>query len=446
MEDWKHCPQFAPLADLIRSHGSFAVIAHVHPDGDAIGSTLALGEALKQMGKKVVMMNEDGVPSNLAFMPGVENIIPTPDEPVDVEVAISVDNGALKRLGERSLEALAGVKVWANIDHHRTNELFGDVQCVLPDECATGAVLYYFFKYLGVPVTPVMRDALYVAVSTDTGSFQYQMTTAAVMELAADLIRMGVDVQDINRQLYQEKPWVKMQLMREALNGMKLTPDGRICTFCLTNEAKARIGSRPEDTEGLIDLLRSVQGVWLAAYLEETEDDPRIRISLRSKTPEISVAELASRFGGGGHSMAAGVRIRGPIEEVRLTILKAMREEVESRAPTEDFMNVSDSIQVPSGVLLIDKARDMTSHDVVAIARRSLGIEENRPLRHAGSHGYGIADAGGREGDQASGQVDVRTQGIRRNPYAGRGDFLSGCHGRNSGGVFRRRSDGTGRA
>ena len=173
MEDWKHCPQFAPLADLIRSHGSFAVIAHVHPDGDAIGSTLALGEALKQMGKKVVMMNEDGVPSNLAFMPGVENIIPTPDEPVDVEVAISVDNGALKRLGERSLEALAGVKVWANIDHHRTNDLFGDVQCVLPDECATGAILYYFFKYLGVPVTPVMRDALYVAVSTDTGSFQY---------------------------------------------------------------------------------------------------------------------------------------------------------------------------------------------------------------------------------------------------------------------------------
>ena len=233
MEDWKHCPQFAPLADLIRSHGSFAVIAHVHPDGDAIGSTLALGEALKQMGKKVVMMNEDGVPSNLAFMPGVENIIPTPDEPVDVEVAISVDNGALKRLGERSLRALEGVKVWANIDHHRTNELFGDVQCVLPDECATGAVLYYFFKYLGIHVTPVMRDALYVAVSTDTGSFQYQMTTAAVMELAADLIRMGVDVQDINRQLYQEKPWVKMQLMREVLNGMKLTPDGRICTFCL---------------------------------------------------------------------------------------------------------------------------------------------------------------------------------------------------------------------
>lgn len=329
MEDWKHCPEFEPLADLVRRHESFAVIAHVHPDGDAIGSTLALGEALKHLGKRVVMMNEDGVPSNLAFMPGVEDIMPTPDEPVDVEVAVSVDNGALKRLGERSLKALAGVKVWANIDHHQTNEKFGDVQCVLPDECATGAVLYYFFKYMGIPFTPVMRDALYVAVSTDTGSFQYQMTTAAVMELAADLIRMGVDVQDINRQLYQEKPWVKMQLFREALNGMRLTPDGRVCTFCLTNEAKARIGCRPEDTEGLIDLLRSVQGVWLAAYLEESVDDPRVRISLRSKTPEISVAELASRFGGGGHAMAAGVRIKGPMEEVRLIILAAMQEEVE---------------------------------------------------------------------------------------------------------------------
>ena len=160
MEDWKHCPEFAPLADLIRNYDSFAVVAHIHPDGDAIGSTLALGNALKNMGKHVVMMNEDGVPASLAFLPGVEDIISTPDEPVDAEVAISVDNGALKRLGERSLRALAGAKVWANIDHHQTNERFGDVQCVLPDECATGAVLYYFFKYLGIPFTPVMRDAL----------------------------------------------------------------------------------------------------------------------------------------------------------------------------------------------------------------------------------------------------------------------------------------------
>lgn len=329
MEDWKHCLAFASLADLIRKYDSFVIIAHIHPDGDAIGSTLALGEALKQMGKRVIMMNEDGVPSNLAFLSGVENIILSPAEPVVADVVISVDNGAWKRLGERSLNALSGIKVWGNIDHHRTNEAFGDVRCILPDECATGAVLYYFFKYLDIPITPVMRDALYVAVSTDTGSFQYEMTTASVMELAADLIRLGVNVQDINRRLYQEKPWEKILLMREVLNKMDLSPDGKICTFCLTNEAKARIGCQQEDTEGLIDIPRSVQGVWLAAYLEETNDDGRIRISLRSKTPKISVADLAARFGGGGHAMAAGVRIKGGIDEVHLKILTAMQEEVD---------------------------------------------------------------------------------------------------------------------
>ena len=246
MEDWKHCPQFAPLADLIRSHGSFAVIAHVHPDGDAIGSTLALGEALKQMGKKVVMMNEDGVPSNLAFMPGVENIIPTPDEPVDVEVAISVDNGALKRLGERSLEALAGVKVWANIDHHRTNELFGDVQCVLPDECATGAVLYYFFKYLGVPVTPVMRDALYVAVSTDTGSFQYQMTTL----YAKHLVFLKQQVQEMDRKIAEimdtlDTPITTITGIGPTLGAYILSEIGDISRFSSAAKLAAYAGIDP---------------------------------------------------------------------------------------------------------------------------------------------------------------------------------------------------------
>ena len=279
------------------------------------------------MGKHVVMMNEDGVPASLAFLPGVEDIISTPDEPVDAEVAISVDNGALKRLGERA--CVPWPEPRCGRTSTTTRPMRGLGTCSAFCRMNAHGACFIFFKYLGIPFTPVMRDALYVAVSTDTGSFQYQMTTAAVMELAADLIRMGVNVQDINRQLYQEKPWVKMQLFREVLNGMQLTPDGRICTFCLTNEAKARIGCRPEDTEGLIDLLRSVQGVWLAAYLEESEDDPRIRISLRSKVPEISVAELASRFGGGGHAMAAGVRIRGPVEEVRFVVLEAMQAEVE---------------------------------------------------------------------------------------------------------------------
>ncbi len=319
---------FSGIAELIGAHESFAVISHHHPDGDAIGSTLALGEALKNMGKRVVMMNEDGVPNYLAFMPGSEQILCSTEEPVDVEAVISVDCAVKNRLGERSLKALGGVKTWGNIDHHETNELYGAANCVWPDESATGAVLYRLFKHLGVGITPVMRDAIYVAISTDTGSFQYQSTTAETMEQAAELIRMGVHVPEINRKLYQESPWVKIQLTREVLNGMQLSDDGRICSFCLSNEAQKRIGCRPDETEGLVNYLRSVQGVWLAAYLEESATDPRLRISLRSKNEAISVAKIAARFGGGGHAMAAGVRIAGQLEEVRRMIVDAMQEEV----------------------------------------------------------------------------------------------------------------------
>ncbi len=319
---------FSGMAALIGAHESFAVVSHLHPDGDAIGSTLALGEALKNMGKRVVMMNEDGVPNNLAFMPGSEQIVRPTDEPVDVEAVIAVDCAVMNRLGERTLKALSGVQTWGNIDHHETNELFGGVNCIWPQESATGAVLYRLFKRMGVSITPLMRDAVYVAISTDTGSFQYQNTTAETMEQAAELIRLGVDVPEINRKLYQESPWVKIQLTREVLNGMQLSSDGRICSFGLTNEAQERIGCMPEDTEGLVNYLRSVQGVWVAAYLEESATDPRLRISLRSKNEAISVAKIAARFGGGGHAMAAGVRIRGQMEEVRRMIVDAVQEEV----------------------------------------------------------------------------------------------------------------------
>ncbi len=228
------CSEFAAVADFIKRHGSFAIVSHIHPDGDAIGSTLALGEALKAMGKRVVMMNEDGVPDYLAFMPGAEQIRRSTEEPVDVEAVISVDCGAVKRLGDCTLKAIGGDKPWANIDHHETNDKFGEAHCIMPEESATGAVLFRLFKYMGVEITPVMRDALYVAISTDTGSFQYGSTTAETLEQAAELIRLGVNVPEINRLMYHEDPWVKIKLAGDVLNGMQLSPDGRLASFGLS--------------------------------------------------------------------------------------------------------------------------------------------------------------------------------------------------------------------
>ncbi|MDO4411037.1 MAG: DHH family phosphoesterase [Akkermansia sp.] len=314
---------FSALAEIIRNHQRIAIISHARPDGDAIGSTLSLGYMLMQMGKEVVMLNEDKIPENISFLAGVEQIKQSTGEPIEVDLAISVDNGDRRRQGELSQKSLANVKTWANIDHHQTNDRFADVNYVESTACATGLVLYKFFKYLGVEITPVMRDALYVAISTDTGSFQYKMTNAEVMRAVADLIDLGVDVVGVNRELYHEKPWEKILLQREVLNGMELSEDGKVCTFCLTAEVKKKVGCKPEDTEGLIDIIRCVKGVMLAAVLEEYENDFRIRVSLRSKIEGLSVAKVAESLGGGGHAMAAGVRIPAPLPEAHARIKQA---------------------------------------------------------------------------------------------------------------------------
>lgn len=322
------CPSMKQIEDVIRDHETFVVIAHFRPDGDAIGATLALGLALKNMGKKVWMLNEDPVPANLRFLKGWEEMELTPELPVKADVAISLDNGARKRLGDRSMVALADIPIWLNIDHHETNDCFGDICCIRPDKCATCAIMYDMLKDMNLEITPEIRDAIYVGVSTDTGSFQYAKTTPEVMEMAADLMRMGVNVHEINRKLYQETSWGKLMLTKEVLNGMRRSPDHLIAWFCLTKACKEDLHASDEDTEGLIDLLRSISGVKLAAIFEEMGDG-RIRISLRSKDPVLSVSSIAATFGGGGHSMAAGIRMPGPIQNARDQVIAALQQALE---------------------------------------------------------------------------------------------------------------------
>ena len=163
------CCQFEQIKEIFRDCEYFAVIAHFRPDGDALGSTLALGHALKAMGKQVRMFNDDPVPHQLKFMPGSDEIEITPEHLEPTDVVISLDNGALKRLGDRGMKLAEEARYLINIDHHETNDRFGDVVCVQPQECATCAVLYKLFKHLDIKIDPVMRDALYVGISTDTG-------------------------------------------------------------------------------------------------------------------------------------------------------------------------------------------------------------------------------------------------------------------------------------
>ncbi len=320
-----HHASFHEVEEVLRSNRRFIVISHMRPDGDAIGSTIAMGEALKQMGKEVILLNEDSVPDNLQFMKGCTEVRQTREgETFEADVLISLDNGAWKRLGDRSIAALADIPFVLNIDHHETNDCYGNMCCIIPDKSSTGEILYHLFKTMNIPFNPCMRDSIYIAVSTDTGSFQYERTTPEVMEMAADLLRMGVDVHEINRQLYQELSWTKLQAQREVLNRMNLSEDGRIAWCALTNACKKEGGITEDDTEGLIDILRSICGVVLAAFFEELPDG-RIRISMRSKNQDISVNGVASKFGGGGHALAAGIRMRCSLEDAEQQVLTALK-------------------------------------------------------------------------------------------------------------------------
>lgn len=320
---------FKEVEDILRSHQHFAVVAHMRPDGDAIGSTVAMGEALKQMGKDVVMINEDGVPQNIAFMQGSEHVMTPPEEPIQADVLVSLDNGSWKRLGEQAIKAVENIPVCLNIDHHETNDCYGTMCCIMPDKSSTGEVLYDLFRFMNIPLNHVMRDAIYIAVSTDTGSFQYERTTPEVMEMAAELIRMGTNVHEINRKLYQEISWNKLVAEREVLKNIQLVANGKLSYASLSDETKKKLGIGSEDTEGLIDILRSIRGVVLAAFFEEQEDG-RIRISLRSKDQDIPVNCIASEYGGGGHALAAGIRMRLPLEEAKKKVVERLKTALET--------------------------------------------------------------------------------------------------------------------
>jgi phosphoesterase RecJ-like protein len=275
------------------------------------------------MGKTVHLVNEDGLPENLAFLNGSHLIQSPPAEPLDVEAAIALDTATKPRLGEAALHAACKASHWLNIDHHVSNPKYGDLNFIDPTSPATGEILYDLITALDLPMPPESRDAIYVAVSTDTGSFQYPSTTVRTYEMAADLIRRGLDVGTINSKTYDEHPFRRLELMRALLNTLELSDDGLVAHWELREQTRHDLKLRPEDSEGLIDLIRAIRGVQLALFFEELPEG-KIRVSMRSKVRAYDVCKIASLFGGGGHALAAGIRMPGPLETAKARVLEAI--------------------------------------------------------------------------------------------------------------------------
>jgi bifunctional oligoribonuclease and PAP phosphatase NrnA len=321
---------FEEIARAICQHQRIAVLSHVRPDGDALGSQLALALSLQKLGKDVRVWNEDGMLDKYSLLPRAELVTKPPSTPEDVDLAIALDTAIQNRLGS-ALAAVRSTKLWINIDHHLSNPRYGDLIRIDDTAPATGQILFELITRQKLPLDRDIAENLYVAISTDTGSFQYPKTTTRTFEIAAELVGIGLDVGSISRHLYENFPRRRVELLRELLRTMRFDGDGRVGSFKLDLKTAAELRVIPEDNEGLIDHLRAIHGVVVAVFFEELLDG-KVRVSMRSKDEKVDVCAICQQFGGGGHTLAAGARIRGTLPEVEERVLKAICDVVDCKS------------------------------------------------------------------------------------------------------------------
>ena len=305
-------------AAFIRAHEDFMLIAHVSPDGDTLGSCLALRLALQALRKTVQVVCEDPVPVIYRFLPGVEAVV-RPQEARQAEAVITVDCADRARTGEAALYLDAAATL--NIDHHETNTGYCADNYV-EHVAATGELIYQLFPALGVPLDQAAAECLYTALITDTGNLSYSNTTPDTLRITAELLETGIDLPELNRAIYRTVPYPKVKLLGCVIRNMTLYGGGRIGFSFVTLDDLHESGASAEDTEGAIDFIRDIDTVELAALLRDCEDGT-VRVSLRGKR-SADVSRIAKAFGGGGHRLAAGCTIHAELAKAcKETLLQA---------------------------------------------------------------------------------------------------------------------------
>jgi phosphoesterase RecJ-like protein len=321
----------AQILSTLRQASSVCVVGHVRPDGDCAGSQLGLGMALRNAGKKVTVWNEDSIPRKLAFL-DPEGLFEKPVPGRTFECVVATDAASFERLGATG-KCIGDRKVLLNIDHHESNTQYADLNWVVPDVPSTGELVFELLKRARWPVTAPIADCLFAAISTDTGSFRYSTTVPATFRAAAELVEQGADLGRIGHFVYDSHPMSRFRLLRHVYRQCRLTHDDRIAYFWLRPGDYGRAGAEREESEGLIDHVRSIEPVIVACVFEQTPDG-QVRISLRSKSERVDVNVIAQQFGGGGHRAAAGARIAGTPLAVQRRVLRALRRAIDAAAPS----------------------------------------------------------------------------------------------------------------
>jgi len=303
------------------------LLNHVSPDGDCLGSTLALAHALHARGQHAVVASSDGVPEMYRFLPGAGQIVTElpPDEPFDA--AVFMECSTPDRAGVLAARAV-GVPLWINIDHHVSNGGYGDLILYEPSAAAVGELVTPIVQALG-PIDPPTATCLLAALLTDTGSFRYASVTPRTLRIAADLVEAGASPGDVYTQVYENRPAAALRLLGMALSRLEISADGRVAWTAVTQEMLRASGASMEESEGIVGALRAIGGVQVALLFKEEPDG--IRVSLRGR-PGVRAHVIAEAFGGGGHAAAAGFTAAGPLPDVVRRTLDAVERELAASA------------------------------------------------------------------------------------------------------------------
>jgi phosphoesterase RecJ-like protein len=307
----------AQVLQEIQQRRRFLVTSHARPDGDAIGSTLALAQVLRKMGKSGEIVLGDPVPLLYHPLPGSETIVHSSQVNGDYDAVIILECDSVQRTRLRGLEN----QFLINIDHHISSRPFANINWIDPSAVATAELIFRLAQAAQIKITPEIATCLYTAVLTDTGAFCYAPTNACTFELAKFLVEHGADPGKIAQGVYFSSPMSKMCLLGAALS--RLERDGAITWMSVTRHDMERFGALEEDCEGLVNYALGIAGVEVAIFFREVAHE-RIRVSIRSKGA-VNVAEIAQKFGGGGHECAGGFSTEGPVEEAAKRVLAELR-------------------------------------------------------------------------------------------------------------------------
>ncbi|MDD3167936.1 MAG: bifunctional oligoribonuclease/PAP phosphatase NrnA [Eubacteriales bacterium] len=322
------------IADKLKEAETILLYPHVIMDGDTLGSSIALCIALRKIGKKAHILIEDEIPSYLLFL---EKGYCTYDQKTlhSPDISMSVDCSDIERFVLRKDKFLQG-KFSICLDHHRTNNYFADMNYIDEFAGATGEIVYDLIKLLGIDLDVEMAEAIYTAITTDTGNFQYTNTTKTTHLITADLFDIGIDLEKISVEVYQNIRHEKLKITNAVLSTIEILCDGKADIAYVTQEMLKETGALMEETEGIIETLRNISGVEISAFLKESKPN-EIKVGLRAKTYG-DVSSIAQAFKGGGHRKAAGCTLHMSLDEARQKIsdtICAQLSEADKKKETE---------------------------------------------------------------------------------------------------------------